>query len=88
MAHHYHDPIITSDLTKLLFESQESIDDPLNGTMFSSWTIAADGSPEGNLEFQNRRLLRICKSSVQCDDPARPAHEAEWNKKVTCLYSN
>ncbi|GAP88694.1 hypothetical protein SAMD00023353_3300060 [Rosellinia necatrix] len=70
---------------KPLLESQESIDDPLNDTMFYTNLTAAAGSSvdcDNNLEFQHRRLLRICKSSLQCSDPARQVHEAEWNDKV------
>ncbi|KAI8944517.1 hypothetical protein F4801DRAFT_571480 [Xylaria longipes] len=68
-----------------LLESQESIDDPLNDAMFTSVTAAhhsIDSDKDKDLEFQHRRLLRICKSSVQCNNPARPVHEAEWNDKV------
>ncbi|KAI0423569.1 hypothetical protein F5Y09DRAFT_212093 [Xylaria sp. FL1042] len=64
-----------------LIKSQESIDDPLDDTMFTSATGVA-GIPAADLEFQHRRLVRICQSSAQCNDPARPVYEAEWNDRV------
>ncbi|KAI1352311.1 hypothetical protein F5Y01DRAFT_280510 [Xylaria sp. FL0043] len=64
---------------KSLMESQESINDPLDDTMFTSTTSAISAA---ELEFQHRRLVRICQSSAECNDPARPVYEAEWNNKV------
>ncbi|CAJ2514289.1 Uu.00g024080.m01.CDS01 [Anthostomella pinea] len=63
---------------KTLFESQKKIADPLNDAMFAS----SSNTSEKDLEYQHRRLLRICKSTVDCNNPARPVHEAEWNDKV------
>ncbi|KAI3324012.1 hypothetical protein HD806DRAFT_535127 [Xylariaceae sp. AK1471] len=50
--------------------------------MSSTAAAGSSVSPDKNLDFQHRRLLRICKSSVQCNNPAWPGHEAEWNDKV------
>ncbi|KAI1272754.1 hypothetical protein F5Y07DRAFT_285989 [Xylaria sp. FL0933] len=64
---------------KSLIQSQESINDHLDDTMFTSTTSAISAA---ELEFQHRRLVRICQSSAECNDPARPVYEAEWNNKV------
>lgn len=69
----------------MLFESQETIVDPLNDAMFAQPAAATSGSsnsPNTDLEFQHRRLLRVCRATVDCNNPARPVHEAEWNDKV------
>ncbi|KAI1434034.1 hypothetical protein GGR50DRAFT_449546 [Xylaria sp. CBS 124048] len=65
-----------------LLKSQESIVDPLIDDMFMSVTTAAAESDLADLMYQHRRILRICKSSAQCSDEARPVYEAEWNDKV------
>ncbi|KAI1162756.1 hypothetical protein F5B18DRAFT_366631 [Nemania serpens] len=45
-------------------------------------TSGSSNSPNTDLEFQHRRLLRVCRATVDCNNPARPVHEAEWNDKV------
>ncbi|KAI0536519.1 hypothetical protein GGR58DRAFT_503156 [Xylaria digitata] len=75
---------ILPGVLKPLFESQKSIGDHLDDTMFTGLTAATDGSVDSDedIKFQHRRLLRIRKSSLQCSNAARPVHEAEWNDKV------
>lgn len=64
-----------------MLQPEETIQDPLSDLMFD----AAVDDTESNvreLKFVHKRPQKISRSSAECNNPARPIHEAEWNDKV------
>ncbi|KAI1411639.1 hypothetical protein F5Y13DRAFT_200930 [Hypoxylon sp. FL1857] len=62
----------------------ETIQDPQSDPTFA--TAADTTETDINvLQFVYKRVVKFWKSSAECNDPARPVHEAEWNDELHVL---
>ncbi|KAH8658432.1 hypothetical protein BX600DRAFT_65728 [Xylariales sp. PMI_506] len=57
------------------------LSDPLHDFMFEDQDDVTAYEAR-KIESTLERVQEICQNSVQCSDPTRPVHEAEWNDKV------